>query len=126
MTDVPEAALAAGIPPEQIVRQRARAELFERKTQCEFKGIPFEPTPEEQAILDGYEREANENLSAYSRLRKESELQTYRDERKGLEASLDHNPPMLAGGRPDEVGRQRMRERIKWLREEIARLRKDK
>jgi hypothetical protein len=36
---------------------RARRALFQRKHECEFKGIPFEPTPEEQAVLDRIESE---------------------------------------------------------------------
>ena len=125
MTELAEWALARaaerGVPVEgfdmdaELQKVRAREATTARMTECELKSIPFETTADEQAVLDGIDRERDARLSAIP-----TKAQKERWEREetaaGLEDTLNRHPPMLSDGRPDEVGRQRMRDEIDRLR----------
>jgi hypothetical protein len=116
-----ERAAESGVPAEdfdvdaELAKVRAREATTARMAECELKGIPFEPSPEEQAVLEGIEREREARLSAIP-TRAQRDRWEREEAAAALEDTLNRHPPMLSDRRPDEVGRQRMRDEIARLR----------
>jgi hypothetical protein len=121
MTGVADWALAqadvANVPVEEfdiertLEQHRVERDLFERKIECQLRGLPFQPTAAEQEALDRLEREREARLNA-------EPTKEHKERWERLQLADMMEADLNSGRFPDELSRQRIRARVAELRKE--------